>query len=172
MKFLSDFRLLFAALWLGAACFFIFVARTVFTVMPSHEMAGTVVNRTLALVNFSGLAIGLILLIATFITTRNTNIFLLWSERFLTFVLTLTCAVSQFVFSWWLLSLRTQMGRPVDEVPLGDPLRIQFDNLHEYSVWLLLAGMIAAFLAFIVIANRKFGTAKDSPIDFQKQFKI
>jgi hypothetical protein len=175
MKFVSDLRLLFTALWLGAACFFIAVAQTVFTVLPTRELAGTVVNRTLAVVNFSGLAIGVLLLIVTFLTTRNTNIFLLWSERFLLFVLAAACAINQFVVGWWLLSLRTQMGRPVDEVPLEDPLRIQFNNLHQYSEWLLMAAMIAALLSFIVIANRKFGTSKDrSPLDInlQNQFKI
>ena len=175
MKFVSDLRLLFTGLWLGAACFFIVVAQTVFSVLPTRELAGAVVNRTLAVVNISGLVIGLLLLLITFATARNTNIFLLWSERFLLFVLAAACGVGQFVVGWWLLSLRTQMARPVDEVPLEDPLRIQFNTLHQYSEWLLLAAMIAALLAFIVIANRRFGAVKPkSPldIDFQNQFKI
>ena len=175
MKFVTDLRLLLTALWLGAACFFIAVAQTVFSVLPTRELAGAVVNRTLAVVNISGLAIGLLLLLLTFATARNTNIFLLWSERFLFFLLAVACGVNQFVIGWWLLSLRTQMGRPVDEVPLEDPLRIQFNTLHQYSEWLLLAAMIAAFLAFVVVANRKFGAVKDkSPLDINipGQFKI
>jgi hypothetical protein len=46
------------------------------------------------------------------------------------------------------------MGRPIDEVPLEDPLRIQFNNLHEYSVWILVTGMIAALTAFFIIARK------------------
>jgi hypothetical protein len=175
MKVVSDLRLLLTGLWLGAAAFFIVVAQTVFSVLPTRELAGAVVNRTLAVVNISGLVIGLLLLLISFATTRNTNIFLLWSERFLLFVLAAACGASQFVIGWWLLSLRTQMGRPVDEVPLEDPLRIQFNTLHQYSEWLLLAAMIAAFLGFLVIANRRFGANKDkAPLDinFPDQFKI
>ena len=67
------------------------------------------------------------------------------------------------------------MGRPIDEVAADDPLRIQFNMLHEYSVWVLFAGMIAALLAFFIIANRKFGTAstgKADIYDFSKEFKV
>jgi hypothetical protein len=47
--------------------------------------------------------------------------------------------------------------------------------LHQYSEWILLAGMIAALLAFFIIANRKFGTAKTGTADvydFSKEFKV
>jgi hypothetical protein len=59
------------------------------------------------------------------------------------------------VIGFWLSSLRNQMGRPIDEVAADDPLRIQFATLHEWSVWVLFAGMIAALIAFFVISNRK-----------------
>jgi hypothetical protein len=71
--------------------------------------------------------------------------------------------------------LRGQMGRPIDEVAVDDPLRVQFNNLHEWSVWVLTAGMIAAFIAFFLISNRKFGAAKSvstDPYNFEKEFKI
>jgi hypothetical protein len=69
------------------------------------------------------------------------------------------------------------MGRPIDQVATDDPLRLQFDNLHEWSVWVLMTAMGAALVAFFVIANRKFGTvaAKVDPIapyDFSKEFKL
>ena len=52
------------------------------------------------------------------------------------------------------------MGRPIDEIAADDPLRIQFNPLHEWSVWVLFTGMTAALLAFFIISNRKFGVAK------------
>ena len=173
MKLVTDLRLLLAGTWLGAACLFIAVAQAVFSVLPTRELAGAVVNRTLAVVNLSGLAIGLLLLILAFVTWKNTNLFLLWAERFLLFVLTAACGINQFVVGWWLTSLRTQMGRPVDDVPLEDPLRIQFNNLHDYSVWLLMAAMAAALLAFVVISNRRFAKDKQpADVNFPSQFKI
>ena len=67
------------------------------------------------------------------------------------------------------------MGRPIDEVPLEDPLRVQFNNLHQYSSWIMLTAMAAAFLAFAIIATRSAASAKRTgfdKIDFQNQFKI
>lgn len=73
-----------------------------------------------------------------------------------------------------LLSVRAQMGKPIDEVAADDSLRIQFNNLHEYSVWVLMAGMAAALIAFFIISNRKFGAADSKttsdPFDFSKEF--
>ena len=70
--------------------------------------------------------------------------------------------------------LRTQMGRPVDEVAVDDPLRVQFNNLHEWSVWVLMIGMAAALVAFFVMANRRQASPvkTNDPYDFSKEFKI
>ena len=64
MKFLSDIRLLLLSVWLGAACFFIAVVQSAFAVLPAREMAGAVVNRTLSVLNYSGLAIAVVLILA------------------------------------------------------------------------------------------------------------
>ncbi len=175
MKFFSDIRLLILAIWLGAAVFFIGVAQSAFAVLPSRELAGSVVNRTLAILNYSGLAISLIMIATSLIATARISRLWLWVERFLLLVLAAACAIGQFVIGFWLSSIRLQLGRPIDDVAVDDPLRIQFNALHEYSVWVLFAGMIAALITFFVIANRKFGpvkTAESNVYDFQKEFKI
>ncbi len=175
MKFFSDIRLLILAIWLGAAVFFIGVAQSAFAVLPSRELAGTVVNRTLAILNYSGLAVSLIMIGTSLIATARISRLWLWVERFLLLVLAAACAIGQFVIGFWLSSIRLQLGRPIDDVAVDDPLRIQFNALHEYSVWVLFAGMIAALITFFVIANRKFGpvkTAESNVYDFQKEFKI
>lgn len=175
MKFLTDTRLLLLAIWLGAAVFFIAVAQSSFAVLPSREMAGAVVNRTLAVLNYGGLIISVILFLTSVIMTKGTNRFLVWAERFLLVVIAASCAVGQFVIALWLSIVRTQIGRPIDEVAVDDPLRIQFNNLHEYSVWVLMAGMAAALLAFFIISNRKLASVKTTtsdPYDFSKEFKI
>jgi hypothetical protein len=155
MKFLSNFRLLLAGLWLGAACFFIAVAQSAFAVLPSRELAGSVVSRTVMILNLSGLIIGAILLTSSLVRQTDTNRFRVWAERFLLLILTAACAVGQFVFALWLSFVRAQIGRPIDEVAGDDPLKIQFDTLHEYSVWVLFAGMIAALLAFFMMATQR-----------------
>jgi len=176
MKFVSDIRLLLIGLWLGAAVFFIAVAQSAFAVVPQRELAGAVVGRTLSVLNYSGLVIGLILLLSSWIVRKEVSRFWIWVERFLLLVLVAACAVGQFVIGLWLAMVKVQIGKPIDEVAADDPLRIQFDNLHEWSVWILFAGMIAALLVFFIVTNRKFDKAKPaSPLgdfDFQKEFKI
>ncbi|HEX6125067.1 MAG TPA: DUF4149 domain-containing protein [Pyrinomonadaceae bacterium] len=176
MKFVSDLRLLLLSIWLGAAVFFIGVAQSAFAVLPQRDLAGAVVNRTLSILNYGGLIIAVILILTSFIAARNLNRFSVWAERFLLLIIAAACAVGQFVIGFWLSMLRAQMGRPVDEVAVDDPLRIQFNNLHEWSVWVLMAGMAAALIAFFIIANRRFGvmakTSSTDPYDFSKEFKI
>jgi hypothetical protein len=154
MRFLSNVRLLLVALWLGAACFFIAVAQSAFAVLPSREIAGSMVSRTLMVLNLSGLVLGAILLLTSFVRQPETNRFRIWAERFLLSILVTACAVGQFVIALSLSFIRAQIGRPIDEVAADDPLKIQFNNLHEYSVWVLLAGMIAALMAFFLIAQK------------------
>lgn len=181
MKFISDIRLLLLAIWLGAAIFFIGVAQSAFAVLPTRELAGTVVNRTLMILNVSGLGIAIVLILTSLIVRKEANRIWLWLERFLLLVVAAACAIGQFVIAIWLQFTKAQMGgKPIDEVAVDDPLRIQFNNLHMYSQWVLLAGMIAAFLAFFIIANRRAGSAAaaanssttttNDPFDFSKEF--
>lgn len=176
MKFVSDIRLLVLGIWLGAAVFFIGVAQNAFAVLPQRELAGAVVNRNLSLLNYAGLAVVVILIITSLIAAANVNKFWLWIERFLLLLIGAACAVGQFVIGFWLASVRAQIGRPIDEVATDDPLRVQFNMLHEYSVWVLMTAMVAALIVFFIIANRKFGTAlsakSDDVYDFSKEFKV
>jgi hypothetical protein len=89
-------------------------------------------------------------------------------------VLVAACGIGQFVIGTWIAVVRQQIGRPIDEIAVDDPLRIQFNTLHDYSVWVLFAGMIAALITFFIIANRRFGdtkAAKADIYDFSKEFK-
>ncbi|MGQ0542244.1 MAG: DUF4149 domain-containing protein [Blastocatellia bacterium] len=175
MKFFSDIRLLLLSVWLGAAVFFIAVAQSAFAVVPQRELAGAVVNRTLAVLNFSGLAIAVILIFTSLVAISAVNRFWLWTERFLLLLIAASCAVGQFVIGFWMSMKRAEIGRPIDELAADDPLRMQFNLLHDYSVWVLMAGIAAAAIAFFIIANRKFGpvpkTASNDPYNFEKEFK-
>lgn len=155
MKLVADLRTLLIALWLGAALFFSFaVAPSAFAVLPSRELAGTIVNRTLAIVNYSGLIIGLTLLVSSFILRQDVNRIRLWIEQGILLLLTAACSFGQFVIGARLHNLRQQLGRPIDEVSVDDPLRIAFNDLHGYSVTILMTAMIAAIIAFFLLAKR------------------
>ncbi len=175
MKFFSDIRLLLLAVWLGAAVFFIGVAQSAFAVLPQRELAGSVVNRTLSILNYGGMVIAVIMILTSLVASAKVNKFWLWVERFLLLIIAAAGAVGQFVIGFWLASIRSQLGRPIDDVPVDDPLRMQFNTLHEYSVWVLMVAMAAALIAFFIIANRKFGISKSEKADvydFSKEFKV
>jgi len=176
MKFLSNIRVLLVGLWLGAAVFFSFaVAPSAFIVLRnleiarSAEIAGEIVSRNLMIINLSGLVIGLILLASSFLGAAGANRFALWTERILLLLLTLACAVGQFVIALWLRIVKTEMGKPIDEFASDDPLRLKFNNLHEYSVWILIAAMIAALLAFFLIAGK---SDKKIVVEDKNEFKF
>lgn len=177
MKFITDLRLLLLGIWLGAAVFFIAVAQSAFAVLADREMAGAVVNRTLTVLNFAGMGISILLILASLISAKTSHRLLVWAERFLLLIVAIACAAGQFVIGLWLSAVRVQMGKPIDQVTADDPLRIQFNNLHEWSVWVLMVGMAAALIAFFIIANRRFGIAASkidptAPYDFSKEFKM
>jgi hypothetical protein len=177
MKALTGFRLLLLGLWLGAAVFFIVVAQVAFASLPTPEQAGNIVGRTLAILNYAGIGVSLVMVLTSLVVPDGIRIIAVWAERVLLVIVGMACAVSQFVISWWMLMLRTQMGKPIEEVATDDPLRVQFDNLHMYSEWLLMAAMAAAVLAFVILALRSNpvpAAKKDAfnSLDFQKQFKI
>ena len=177
MKFLSDVRLLLLSIWLGSAVFFIAVAQSAFAVIPQREMAGAVVGRTLMILNFGGLAISLLLLLTSFVGTKTVHRASVWIERFMLLVIAAACSIGQFVIGLWLGMVRDKLqGRPIDEIAQDDPLRIQFNNLHNWSEWVLMAGMIAALIAFFLLARRTFGAtanpASTEPYTFDKEFKI
>lgn len=175
MKFLSDIRLLLIGIWIGAACFFSFaVAPSAFGVIESRELAGLVVSRTLMIVNISGLIIGVILILTSFFKQNGIKPFALWTERILLIIMTAACVVGQFVIALWLSYIKAQIGKPIEEVPLEDPLRIQFNNLHQYSVWVLVTAVIAAIIIFFIVSRKTFSVAKTDKIskdfDFSSEF--
>lgn len=170
MRFLTDIRLLLIALWLGGACYFSFaVAPSAFGVLPSRELAGSMVSRTLLITNVSGIIIGAILILTSLVGAANYKKFFVWAERGLMTIMIAACAVGQFVIGSWLAYVKSQMGKPIDELAADDPLRMQFNQLHEYSVWLLLTAMICALIAFFLIGRKtvvKPVETKKDPYDF------
>lgn len=151
MKIITNFRLLLISLWLGAAMFFsLSLAKSAFDILPSREMAGSVVSVNLSVINYAGLIIGVLMLLSSFISGKGV---VSWLERVLLLIFIGACAVGQFVISFQLSQIRTQVGRPIEELSIDEPLRIAFDSLHQYSVWVLTAAMIIALVSFILIST-------------------
>ena len=158
MSFLQDLRVLLLAIWLGAALFFsAVVAPAAFSVLRGSqvpnagELAGSIVNRALTVVNTGGFILGLVVLVTSLLLRRNR----LWIFETLSLgIMVIATGVAQWIIAARLHSLRASMVLPVDQIPVADPRRVAFNNLHGYSVTALAIAMIAALIAFFVITHR------------------
>lgn len=158
---LNELRLFFLALWLGAAILFSAVVAPVgfsvlraFAVPNANEVAGTIVNRTLAIVNTSGFVISLFVLLTAFASRRIGGRRWFWLELMLLAIVVLATVIGRWVIASKMLALRASMLLPIDQVAPEDPRRMAFSALHRYSVTALLIAMIAALVAFFVVARR------------------
>lgn len=163
---LADVRLLLLALWLGAAVFFsMAVAPSAFGVLRSagvpqaNHLAGSIVTRTLGIINTGGFIISLLLLATAFLYREALSRRAFATEIIALAVVAIATGVSRWGITARMVELRRQMGRPIDEVPTGDSLRAAFDSLHGLSVTMLGVGMIAALVALLLMARRGRATS-------------
>lgn len=146
-------EVLLLAVWLGSMIFFSFaVAPSAFAVLPTRHDAGLIVTSTIAKVEILGLVIGplLVLLQAASWRARNVSGASKAVQIILVLVMTAAAAASRFYVSSTMTALHGSMGGLIDNVPAGDPLRLRFNDLHQYSVALmsiaLCAGLAVLFL--------------------------
>jgi hypothetical protein len=144
--------------WLGAAIYFsAVVAPSVFGVLRSfslpnaNEIAGTVVTRTLSVVNTSGFVISLLLLVSTLVFRKNYGRASFILQSALLIIVAIATGVGEWVIAAKMRGLRAAMHGQIDQVALTDPNRIAFAALHGYSVAALSLAMIAAVLAILLM---------------------
>jgi hypothetical protein len=158
---LNNLRLFLLAVWLGAALFFsAAVAPSVFSVLRAFalpnasEIAGTLVTRTLAVVNVSGFVISMLLLATALVFRRDFTQRAFLLEVVSVLVIASATGVGQWVIAARMRALHLAMVLPIDQVPADDSRRVAFSELHGYSVAALAIAMIAALVAFVTIAYR------------------
>ncbi len=153
--------MLFIAAWLGAAIYFsAVVAPSVFGVLRSfglsnaNEIAGTIVTRTLSIVNKSGFVLSVGLLIATLALSKSYRRTSFILQLALLMIIAAATGLGEWVVAARMRALRAAMHGQIDQIPLSDPNRIAFAALHGYSVAALSVAIIAGLLAFFLIAFR------------------
>ena len=161
LSFINQLRLFLLAAWLGAAIYFsAVVAPSVFGVLRSfsltnaNEIAGTIVTRTLSVVNTSGFIVSLLLLLTAFALRKNYGRTPFILQIALLMIIAVATGLGEWVIAARMRGLRAAMHGQIDQVALSDPNRIAFAALHSYSVSALGIAIIAGLLAFFVIANR------------------
>lgn len=158
---LNNLRMLLLAAWLGAAVYFsAVVAPSAFSVLRSFsltnagEIAGTIVTRTLSVVNVSGFFLSLLLLITAFALRKLKPRWSFVLQVILFATIAITTALGEWVIAARMRGLRVAMHGQIDQLPLSDPNRMAFAALHGYSVMALSIAMIAALIALFVMAKR------------------
>jgi len=152
---LGGVRLLLLGMWLGAAVLFSFaVAPGAFAVLPARELAGAIVTRIIGVVNVGGFLVALLLLATAFARRGATGKRAWILEAVALALLALATCAGHWLIAARMAALRVSMGRPIDEVAQSDPLRLAFNSLHGYSVAAMTTAMLAALVAFILIARR------------------
>ena len=146
--------LLSLVVWLGGLIFFAFVeAPTVFMsgLLPTRHMAGSIVGRSLDLLHYMAIASGAVFLItsATYSRITTGSAHFLAGRHIVIVLMLLLTVVSQFAISPRMHSIRKEVG-VIDNVPLDNPLRAEFDRLHVWSEkfekGVFVLGLIALYL--------------------------
>jgi hypothetical protein len=146
-------EVLLLSVWLGSMIFFSFaVAPSAFAVLPTRELAGVMVTSAIGKVEVLGLVIGplLILIQAASWRVRYSSKAIKTVQPLLVVVMIAAAALSRFWISPRMVSLRGAMGGHIDDVPVADPVRIQFNDLHQYSVVLMGTAMIAGLVVLFL----------------------
>jgi uncharacterized membrane protein len=146
--------LLSLALWVGGIIFFAFIlAPSVFHpgILPSRQLAGAVVSRSLGRLHWMGLVCGVVFLVGAIADSRASTGFasVFAARNMLILAMILLTLFSMFVISTRMLTLRNDMAF-IDNVPHDDPRRVEFNRLHEWSTRLegavLVLGLAVLFL--------------------------
>lgn len=153
MSFLRFLMLLSLVVWLGGLIFFAFVlAPTVFSpgLLPSRQMAGSIVGRSLDRLHYVAIVSGTVFLIASMLYSRiaSGNARPLAARHVLIVLMLLLTVISQFAISPKMHAIRAEAG-VIDDLPPDNPLRMEFDRLHVWSekfeVAVLLLGLVALY---------------------------
>jgi len=148
-------------MWLGAALFFgAVVAPAAFSVLRSFdlpnasEIAGSIVTRSLSVINIAGFIIGLFLLVTLLVRVRSSSRVSAIIEAVCVLLLILSTSVGHWVIATRMRALRAAMILPIDQIRPDDVRRIEFNSLHGYSVNALGLAMMAALITTVLVFRR------------------
>jgi uncharacterized membrane protein len=156
--FIWKFLMLLALIvWIGGIVFFAFVlAPTVFTVLPTRELAGNVVNPSLRSLHWMGIISGVVFLVLSTLYIRGKSA--LWKPfsavNVLVLLMLVLTLISQFVITPRMQTLRAEMGT-IDTVPIGDSRRVEFNRLHGWSTRVE-GGVLLLGISVTALTARRF----------------
>ena len=152
MSWLRTLMLLALITWIGGIIFFSFVlAPTVFSVLPTRELAGNVVNPSLGRLHWIGIVCGLVFLLCSLLHNRMqyAQFRAVSGVHILTALMLALTLISLFAITPRMAALRKDMG-VIDNISPSNPRRVEFNRLHVWSTrsegGVFLCGLIVVFL--------------------------
>jgi uncharacterized membrane protein len=162
MSILRYLMFLSLVVWIGGLIFFAFVlAPTAFQVLPNTHLAGNVVGRSLGKLHWIAIISGTVFLISSLLYSRLTlGTPHSFAMRHVLIVLMLGLTLlSQFWIIPKMDTLRASVG-DFASVPLTNPERVQFDQLHVWSTRVEGAVLILGLVAIYVTASALAASAR------------
>lgn len=139
------------AAWIGATLYFsVVVTRAAFAVLPTRTLAGALVGETLPVLFDSGMLVGAILVGAALLSPGGTARTASLAGGVTIFVLT---AFARFVILARIARLRLAMPVAIDSLPVDDPSRRAFGQLHAMSVGALGLAMLVGLIVALVLVH-------------------
>jgi uncharacterized membrane protein len=135
MSLVRYLMLLSLVVWIGGLIFFSFVlAPTVFAVLPTRQLAGSVVSRSLGIMHWMAITCGVAFAITSMIDSRIVNGVAepFAARNLIVYAMITLTLVGMFGIASRMLALRAQMN-PIDAVPHDDARRVEFNRLHVWS---------------------------------------
>ncbi|HZP24258.1 MAG TPA: DUF4149 domain-containing protein [Terriglobales bacterium] len=160
MSVIRFLMLLSLVVWVGGIIFFAFVlAPTVFHpgMLPTRQLAGNVVNRSLSILHAMAICCGIVFAITSMIDAHVTNgaAAPFAARNLLIYLMIALTLVSMFAVGARMKVLRQQMVS-IDDVPHDNPLRLEFNRLHAWST--RIEGTVLFLgLAVLFLTSRRFG---------------
>jgi hypothetical protein len=149
--------LLSLVVWLGGLIFLAFVeAPTVFSpgLLPTRQMAGSIIGRSLDILHYMAIISGIVFLIASMLYNRMTvgTPRPMAARHLLIVLMLLLTVISQFAISPKMHAIRSEVAveaGAIDNLPPDNPQRREFDRLHVWSEKfeeaVLLLGLVALY---------------------------
>jgi uncharacterized membrane protein len=158
MSLVRFLMLLSLVVWVGGLIFFAFVlAPTVFHpgILPSRQLAGNVVNRSLGIMHWMGLACGVVFAVTSMVDARivdgTTQPFAV--RNLLIYAMIALTLVGMFGIASRMAVLRNEMGF-IDALPHDDARRVEFNRLHVWSTRVEGAVMLLGIALIYCTARR------------------
>jgi hypothetical protein len=157
MSILKFLMLLSLIVWVGGIIFFgAVLAPTVFMVLPTRHLAGSVVSPSLNRLHWMGIISGIVFLACSMIYSRLTagSAHVFAARHVLLVIMLLLTLTSQFAITSKMATLRASMGE-IDNIAPTDPARVQFNALHIWSTRLEM-GVLFLGLAVVYLTAAQF----------------